>query len=184
MSNIILRDITLADLSTYYDLTHPSRLFHTTNGPYFKQTTEQELQAKIAWYRQKLLAGATNVLENKKLIISTETNELIGEVNRYRKSQETNWMEVGVVIFNENFRWKWLWYEALKLRIDETFATFPQLVRLGMSTRSGNIGMMKLAQKLWFQQEACYRKARIVNGVYYDSMSYGILREDRYTSKK
>jgi RimJ/RimL family protein N-acetyltransferase len=38
--------------------------------------------------------------------------------------------------------------------------------------------MMALAQKLGFQQEACIRRARIIKGCYYDSVAYGILREE------
>ncbi len=40
--------------------------------------------------------------------------------------------------------------------------------------------MMALAEKLGFKKEAEYRKARIVDGQYYDSVSYGILREEWY----
>jgi putative hydrolase of HD superfamily len=49
-----------------------------------------------------------------------------------------------------------------------------------MTTWSGNTRMMHLAEKLGFVKEAVYRKARIVNGIYYDSVSYGILREEWY----
>jgi putative hydrolase of HD superfamily len=38
--------------------------------------------------------------------------------------------------------------------------------------------MMRLAEKLGFLQEACYRQARIVEGKYYDSVGYGILRTE------
>jgi len=40
------------------------------------------------------------------------------------------------------------------------------------------MGMIKLARKLGFQQEACFRKARIVDGKYYDGLGFGILREE------
>lgn len=44
--------------------------------------------------------------------------------------------------------------------------------------------MMKLATKLGFQEEACFRKARIVKGEYFDSIGYGILREEFYLNQK
>ena len=44
--------------------------------------------------------------------------------------------------------------------------------------RSGNHGMMRLAEKLGFLQEARFRKARIVRGEYYDGLGYGVLREE------
>jgi putative hydrolase of HD superfamily len=40
----------------------------------------------------------------------------------------------------------------------------PKLVRLGLDTWSGNVRMMRLAEKLGFVQEACFRMARIVRG--------------------
>jgi len=38
--------------------------------------------------------------------------------------------------------------------------------------------MMNLAEKLGLEKEAVYRKARIVDKQYYDSISYGILKEE------
>jgi putative hydrolase of HD superfamily len=58
------------------------------------------------------------------------------------------------------------------------FQKHPKIIRIGLTTWSGNIGMMKLAEKLWFKKEAVYRKARIYNGKYYDSVSYGILKQE------
>lgn len=59
----------------------------------------------------------------------------------------------------------------LKVNDLEDFFTmnYPELIRLGLSTWSESLG---------FQKEAVYRKARIVEGEYYDSISYGILKAD------
>ena len=43
------------------------------------------------------------MLENKKIIADFESDEIIGQVNWYWKSKETLWMEIGLVIFNENY---------------------------------------------------------------------------------
>lgn len=37
---------------------------------------------------------------------------------------------------------------------------------------------MRLAEKLGYRQEACFRKARIIEGQYFDSVGYGILCEE------
>lgn len=37
---------------------------------------------------------------------------------------------------------------------------------------------MRLAEKLGFKLEARFRNARIVNGSYFDSIGYGVLREE------
>lgn len=90
-------------------------------------------------------------------------------------------MEIGIVIFNEEYWGKGIGSTALKIWINEIFSENPKLVRLGLSTWSGNKRMMKLAEKLKLKKEAVYRKARIVNEQYYDSVSYGILREEWLT---
>jgi len=51
-------------------------------------------------------------------------------------------------------------------------------VRLDLRTWSGNRGMMRLAEKLGYAQEARFRRARLVTGAYYDGMGYGVLREE------
>jgi RimJ/RimL family protein N-acetyltransferase len=68
--------------------------------------------------------------------------------------------------------------EALSLWTGYLFDAFPDIVRLDLQTWSGNTGMMRLAVKLGYQLEAHFRKARIVKGQYYDSLGYGILREE------
>jgi putative hydrolase of HD superfamily len=175
---LILRELKLKDLDDYLKWKHPSREFRKYNGPYYKQETEKELEELIAAYREKLEQGDEKVLDNKKIIANKETDEIIGEVNWYWKSEETLWMELGVVIFNENYWGQGIGYSALKMWIDEKFKENPKLIRLGLSTWSGNERMMKLAEKLGFKREAVYRKARIVNDEYFDSVSYGILREE------
>jgi putative hydrolase of HD superfamily len=71
-----------------------------------------------------------------------------------------------------------LGYEALGLWGDYLSAAMPELARLDLRTWSGNIGMMRLAGKLGCKEEARFRKARIVNGAYFDGMGYGVLREE------
>jgi len=58
------------------------------------------------------------------------------------------------------------------------FDRHPNIIRIGLTTWSGNERMIKLAEKLGLKKEAVYRKARIVDGVYYDSISYGFLKEE------
>lgn len=177
-TNIILREIEIKDLEDYLYWNHPSREFHKYNGPYYGRSSEEELKKYVEELRTLLLSGQKNVLKNKKIIADLETDEIIGQVNWYWKSQETLWMEIGIVIFNENYWGKGIGYTSLKLWIDELFGEKPELVRLGLSTWSGNIRMMKLAEKLGLSKEAVYRKARIVDNQYYDSVSYGILKEE------
>lgn len=175
---VIIRDIQIKDLTDYLYWTHPGRKHHNYNGPYFKQKTEEEQRAYTEELKQKIVAGECNVQGNKKIIADKITDGIIGEVNWYWKSEETLWMEIGIVIFNENYWGCGIGYRALKLWIDKMFTWNNRIVRLGLTTWSGNLRMMSLAEKLGLKKEATYRKARIVDGKYYDSVSYGILREE------
>ena len=175
---LILRELRLEDIEDYRYWTHPSREHHKYNGPYFKHATEEEHNENVNKFRKRLELGEKNVLGNKEIIADLETDEIIGFVNWYWKSEETNWLEVGIVIFNENYWGYGIGHEGLKLWIDKIFKDKTELVRIGLTTWSGNMRMMKLAEKLGLKKEAEYRKARIVDGKYYDSVSYGILKEE------
>ena len=174
---ILLRKIALDDLKEYAYWRLPKHKYHEFNGPYFSKSKKAEIETQMEALTQKIAEGNIDPLPNKR-IISNKQNDLIGEVNWYWKSKETNWMEVGLVIFDEQNWGKGIGYMALKLWISELFERRAELVRLGITTWSGNHGMIRLAEKLGMKKEAEYRKARIVNGEYYDSISYGILKEE------
>lgn len=173
--SISLRPLRLEDLDDYIQWIHPSRKFNEYDAPYFAQKTEEELLHYKETLRSKLSQGS---IHTKKMIVDSHNDALIGQVTWYWKSRETLWMEFGIIIFNENYWGLGIGKQALTLWVDELFASYPQVVRLGCSTWSGNLRMIKLAESLGFINEAVYRKARIVDGEYYDSLSYGILREE------
>ncbi|MGL5351903.1 MAG: GNAT family N-acetyltransferase [Clostridium sp.] len=173
---IFIRELEREDLEAYLYLNHPDREFHKFNGPYYGRSNEEELKKYVDGLKVLFLQGEKNVLRNIKMIVNKDSNELIGQVNWYWKSEETFWMEVGIIIFNESYWGMGLGYKALKMWINEVFRENPELVRIGLSTWSGNERMMKLAEKLGMVKEAVYKKARIVNNEYYDALSYGILR--------
>ena len=83
-----------------------------------------------------------------------------------------------LLFFNEEYWGHEIGYTALKMWINEIFTQNPKLIRLRLSTWSGNERMIKLAEKLELKKEAVYRKARIVDNQYYDSVSYGVLKEE------
>ena len=174
---IILRDITSTDFEAYAYWQLPIHAYHRLNGPYFKKADEAEIAAQMQTIRQRIEAGEEAPIPQKKLI-SNAREELLGEVNWYWKSEETHWLEIGIVIFDENNWGKGIGRQALKLWINEVFYVQKSIVRIGLTTWSGNAGMMKLAEKLGMKKEAEYRQARIVDGQYYDSVSYGILKSE------
>lgn len=176
MKNIILRKIKLEDLDSYYLLNISSKEHHKYNGPYYQKPSNDELKKRIDKIKVELLSE--DYQSNSLMIVDSDNNILIGEVSYYWKSKETLWMEIGIVIFNENYWGCGIGYIALKKWINKLFTDKKNITRLGLSTWSGNVRMIGLANKLGFICEATYRKARIVDGTYYDSVSYGILREE------
>ena len=175
--DIHLRKIENGDLERYKYWQLPMHKYHDFNGPYFKKLNEEEVDKEMNRISEEIRKGNNDPIPNKK-IISNENRDLIGEVNWYWKSKETNWLEVGIVIFNEKNWGKGIGKQALKLWIKEIFDSKKEIIRIGLTTWSGNHGMMNLAEKLKMKREAVYRKARIVNGKYFDSVSYGLLREE------
>lgn len=173
---IKLRKIKICDLEKYEYWKSPEHSYHLLNGPYYKKDNVSKIKDQIELLRNDLRSGK-NVLDNKRLIVD-EFDEIIGEVSWYWKSEETNWLEIGIVIFDDNFWGKGIGYIALKYWIHEVFTEKTEIIRIGLTTWSGNIGMINLAKKLGMQEEARYRLARIVNGEYFDSVSYGMLRTE------
>jgi len=174
---INLRKITKSDLNVYTYWLQSFHEYHKLNGPYFKKATITEIDQKVSEIRNELENGNSDPLPQKRMISNPE-GEILGEVSWYWKSKETNWIELGIIIFNKEQWGKGIGKKALKLWIDELFESKPEIARLGLTTWSGNKGMIRLAISLGMQQEARYRKARIVDGEYFDSVSYGILREE------
>lgn len=78
---------------------------------------------------------------------STWNAMLIGSVGSHWLDKNTNWLETGIVIYDHDFWSGGYGSEAYKLWIDFLFES-TGLHRLGMSTWSRNIRMMKVAEKL------------------------------------
>lgn len=105
-------------------------------------------------------------------------DKLVGTVSRYWVCKETRWMELGIGIYDKKFWNTGIGKVAMLQWIDRTFQDYLELEHLGLTTWSGNLGMMKLAEKLRMKKEAHIPKVRYYQGKYFDSIKYGILRED------
>ncbi|MBZ0289889.1 MAG: GNAT family N-acetyltransferase [Anaerolineae bacterium] len=173
---INLRDWQLADLELLAVWMQPHHRWHELDGPYYPRPTAEETAALVVQRRAQIERGDWPDVRTTLAIIHDET--LIGTASRYWQSEETHWLSVGIVIYDPAYWQRGIGYEALGLWSDYLFATMPVLARLDLRTWSGNVGMMRLAEKLGYREEACFRKARIVNGAYYDGMGYGVLREE------
>lgn len=177
---LILRDMMLKDLDTWAHWMGSGHEWRKLDGPYYRDDpSELELVDMIAKARKRLTGEPEYPPVRQRLAIALiESDAFIGQVTRYWISQETNWTAIGITIYDPQHWGKGYGYEALGLWSEYLFENEPSFVRLDMRTWSGNIGLMRVAEKLGYQQEACFRMARIVDGEYYDGLGYGILREE------
>ncbi|MER2261438.1 MAG: GNAT family protein [Psychrobacillus sp.] len=103
--------------------------------------------------------------------------ELVGALCYYWEHEASLWLEMGILIYDPKYWNSGIGTIALKMWIDHLFRELP-LVRVGFTTWSGNERMVKVGEKLGMTMEARMRKCRFYNGVYYDSIRMGILREE------
>lgn len=108
----------------------------------------------------------------------------IGFVSYYWECKPTRWLEIGIEIHDDKVWGKGYGTAALELWIDIIFQQFTELEHIGLTTWSGNKGMMRTAEKLGMTREAQIRKVRYWQGQYHDSVKYGILREEWVEQKK
>lgn len=100
-----------------------------------------------------------------------------GIVSYYWEHEPSKWLEMGIVLHEGESWGKGIGTRAMKMWMNHLFTTMP-LVRVGFTTWSGNERMIRVGEKLGMQLEARIRKVRYYNGVYYDSIRMGILREE------
>ncbi len=172
-----LRDWKKKDLNLYTEWSKPGHKWQEFDGPYYKRSFEK-LESNIAKLEEKIINQGFSYPRARQVISLKETDDFIGTVSCYWESIETNWLCAGISLYDEKYWGKGLGYEALGLWVDYLFESYPDIIRLDLRTWSGNMGMIKLAEKLGFKLEARFRKARIVNGEYFDSLGYGVLKDE------
>jgi putative hydrolase of HD superfamily len=172
-----LRDWVMADLPVYQGWLANDHEWKQFDGPYFLMD-ESKVPERIGRLRDAITAAEWSNPRHRLVIADRATDAFVGMVSRYWESEETNWLSVGIAIYDPAHWSRGIGFEALGLWSDYVLRTMPELVRVGLATWSGNERMMHLADKLGFMQEARFRLARIVRGNYYDSMGYGVLRTE------
>ncbi len=105
-------------------------------------------------------------------------NQPVGMVSKSWVDEATRWLEIGIVVYDDQLWGQGIATTALKKWVDAIFSKTDALEHIGMTTWSGNGAMMVVAEKLGFLKEGQIRKVRYYQGQYYDSVKYGILREE------
>lgn len=169
-----LKTITPSDLRELWEVSYGPRAdlaWMKTNGPYFED-------AVLDWEEFALGFGGESINNPRRVAIFYQ-NTLVGLLSAYWEDGKLEqWLEMGICIYDSEYWGKGIAQQALPLWITYLFALYPHIQRIGFTTWSGNIGMMRVGEKCGLRQEARVRKVRLVQGKYYDSIKYGILREE------
>ncbi len=176
-NRVCVRDWRTDDLSEFERWNQPGHRWHETDGPYYPRDTPEELQQRIERIRnrmERLTPGAPRVTA---VLSETSRSPMIGMVSRYWECEPCGSIYVGVSIFDDTKWGQGLGTEALRLWTTYLFDAM-DLVRLGLQTWSGNLGMVKSAAKAGYREEGRLRMARVVNGEYYDSIIMGVLKSE------
>mgnify|MGYP001942959834 CR=1 FL=1 len=139
------------------------------NGPYFPYTAPSFEAFEAGTFKHLTRGLRGMVIEHK--------GDPVGTVTYYWESDATRWLEVGILIYDST-RWGMgVGRRALRLWITHLFENL-NVERVGFTTWSGNPGMIACGLALGMTLEGHMRKTRYHNGVYYDSVRMGVLRDE------
>lgn len=165
-----LRPLVESDIADYERWTDPALAAWKLDGPWFNEDpAELPKRARKRLERQSKKPPSQLEIE--------AGGRHIGWVVVYHFDTDPHMTEVGIDIVEDGLWRQGLGTEAMALWIDHLFQT-RGLTRVGLSTWSGNRGMVRVAEKLGMSQEACTRNGCEVEGRFYDRLRHGILREE------
>lgn len=167
--DVSLRRAVRTDLEPMYDLMTKDERWTEYNGPYFGYQ-----KPSIDEFRTKEFHRLTT---GRDALVIDYLGRAVGMVSFYWEDESTRWLELGVVVYDSTLWGKGIGSKALIPWIEHLFATL-EIERVGLTTWSGNPRMIRAAQKLGLTLEAQIRKVRYYQGVYYDSVKFGVLREE------
>jgi RimJ/RimL family protein N-acetyltransferase len=169
-NELIIRPIIEGDLPKLWELIYKdeSPEWKRWDAPYFEHK-----QVPLEEY----ISQKESIVNQENRWVIEVNGEVIGTVSYYWEHKPSNWLEMGIAIYNPNFWSGGYGTKVFRLWINHLFNTLP-LVRVGFTTWSGNERMIRLGEKLGMTMEARLRKCRFYNGEYYDSIRMGLLREE------
>ncbi|KAF6654647.1 GNAT family N-acetyltransferase [Paenibacillus polymyxa] len=168
--NLTIRPVTEQDLHALWTLTYKEE------APEWKRWDAPYYEHKTLSFDEYLKEKEKRIGQDDFWIIEVE-GKVIGSVSYYWEHKPSQWLEMGIAIYDSGYWSGGYGTRALRLWITHLFNTLP-LVRVGFTTWSGNQRMMKVGEKLGMTLEGRLRKCRYYNGKYYDSIRIGLLREE------
>ncbi len=174
MPIVYLKDIKERDLHYVWDISYgPSAdlTWKEYDGPYFEDPI-------LSWEEFSTGFGKVSIDNPHRKLVMAD-HQVIGMVTAYWEDGHLKqWLEIGILIYNSDNWGKGLASAALALWIKELFQLHPYLPHISFTTWSGNIGMQKVGEKVGMTKEGVIRQVRFWQNTYYDSVKYGILRDE------
>ncbi|WP_442599682.1 GNAT family N-acetyltransferase [Neobacillus sp. D3-1R] len=170
VKDLKIRPIKEVDLKRLWELTYKDE------APEWKKWDAPYYEHKALSFEEYLM-NKDKLIEQDDIWIIEVNGFIIGTVSYYWEHKPSNWLEMGIGIYDPNYWSGGYGTKALGLWIKQLFTSLP-LVRVGFTTWSGNHRMIKVGEKLGMTMEARLRKCRFYNGIYYDSIRMGLLREE------
>lgn len=173
--DILLRKATPAEKDDLYALVTTNEEWTKYNGPYFPYATPSPAEFEQGLFRRLCDGKHARLIEYQ--------GQVVGSVTYYWEDKRTRWLEIGVIIYDHAYWNRGIGRKALIPWITHLFATL-EIARVGLTTWSGNPGMMACAKSIDMQLEARLRKVRYHQGVYYDSIKMGVLRDEWFDAHR
>ncbi|MFC6315160.1 GNAT family N-acetyltransferase [Lapidilactobacillus achengensis] len=171
---IELRSATPADIQPLFAIKYGAKadlVWMKYNGPYFRDPI-------LTWPDFQKLARTFAANPHRQLIVVDQ--RVLGEVTAHWEDGDLHrWLEVGIAIYDQHFWGQGIATQALQQWLTYLFRLHPDLAHIGLTTWSGNPGMIRVSAKAGLKQEGVIRKVRYWQGTYYDSVKFGILRDER-----
>ena len=177
-ANVTIRDWRTSDLDAFARWHTGAQAWQRLDGPYYARPPDDTIGERVDRLRARIEKGDWPTPRERLAIADAKSDDLLGSVSRYWISEETRWLAIGIVIYDPAHWGQGIGYQALGIWCDYLWDALPDIVRLDLRTWSGNLGMIALAKKLGFREEARFRQARIVDGEYHDALGFGILRDE------
>ena len=102
--DILLRDWEERDLEDYGTWLDPSQSWREFDGPYYPVPTTAEIAKNIEALRPRVVEGDWSSPRVTLPIVKIDGEELVGRVSRYWQSEETDWLSLGVAVYDPR-RW-------------------------------------------------------------------------------
>lgn len=174
---VTLRDWRADDVDQLEQWLRPGHRWQDLDAPYFPQPTDGDRSVLVEQMRERARQVDLPTPRRGLVVASAADQRFLGEVGWYWESSATDWRRMGIALYDPDTWNEGLGTRALRLWTTYLFATTPAR-RLDFATWSGNVGMLTIGRHLGFTQEACFREARAVDGVAYDSVVMGVLRRE------